>query len=138
MTNHKCTFEIHFFGVFQLCSSKLGSQTARVTLCILYRLFRYFPGRGNIYTNELFIFFTPKMENPGTTRVYCSVHILTVNLQAITTYPPYLTTTRRNDKFTKYFHFFSGWVVWFVSFLYFRSFQIVSFLKYLMCSLLLT
>ena len=34
-------------------------------------LIRYFPSRGNIHTNELFIFFffTPKMENPGTTRV---------------------------------------------------------------------
>ena len=62
---------------------------------------RYFPGRGNICTNELFIFiFTPKMENPVTTRVYCSVQIFTVNLQAITTYPPYLTTICRNDKIT--------------------------------------
>ena len=77
------------------------------------RIFRYFPVREiYIQTSGFHLHphhHQPKIENPGTTRVYCSVYIFTVNLQARTTYPPYLTTICRNDY---YFHFFSGEPKW--------------------------
>ena len=87
-----------------------------------HSVFRYFPVR-EIYvqTSGFHHHHQPKMENPGTTRVYCSVYIFTVNLQAITSYPPYLTTIFRNDKII-ILSLFSGWVVCVI--FIFRSFQI--------------
>ena len=75
------------------------------------------------------------MENPGTTRVYCSVYIFTVNLQAITTYPPYLTTICRNEKITFTLEWQGKWSEgetwkWVVCVILF-TFQILSIFKVL-------
>ena len=113
--------------------------------CVKISLFiRYFPVR-EIYIqtsgfHHLHHHHQPKMENPGTTRVYCSVYIFTVNLQAITTYPPYLTTICRNDKITftlewqgKWSEVKHEWWKWFVLF-YLEVFRLCLLLKYLACS----
>ena len=88
------------------------SRWMRTIIALIALFIRYFPVR-KIYIQTSGFHplhhHQPKVENPGTTWD-CSVYIFTVNLQAITIFPPYLTTICRDDKILLrcYSGFFSG------------------------------
>ena len=87
-------------------------------VCLVSLIFRYFPVR-EIYIqtsgfHHLHHYHQPKVENPGTTRVFCSVYIFCT-----------IYIHNMPERQNYYLHFFSGWVVCVI--FIFRSFQIVSF-----------
>ena len=92
-------FLLHHAHMIPLyCTSSL-EESAFILSLFLHVLLDIFPLGKYIYKRTGFIFIiSQKMENPGTTLVYCSVYSFTVKLQAITTYLTYLTTICRTTK----------------------------------------